>query len=316
MKKLVYTCLSIITLLLSQGAAQAQSLTNLNFETWATRNGVEAPTNWLTTDDDFAFYNGKPAGTYNFGTVTKTTDVHGGTYAAKLTTTNVTVSGMTGNVPGELILGAKTGVYKYLGLPLGGGPVTVRPTQLQLYYKLSGPAADSAVAIAYLTKTTNGVPTLIGIGYQFLAPATAYTAVTAPINYDPNSSVTPDSVHIILSSGFARNITVGTALFVDDITLGGVALATRAAASTQALLTIAPNPSPSGHFVINSPDQPALAASPWQVLDALGRVVAQQPAQAVPSGQRELDLSALSSGIYLLRLDSKDGTIVRQLTVK
>ena len=316
MKKLVYTCLSVVTLLLGQGAAQAQGLANLNLETWATRNGVEAPTNWLTTDDDFAFYGGKPAGTYNFGTVTKTTDAHGGTYAAKLTTTNVTVAGMTGNAPGELILGAKTGLYSYLGLPLGGGPVTLRPTQMQFYYKLNGLAADSAVAIVSLSYTTGGKPTIIGLGYQFLTPATAYTSVTFPINYDPNSSVTPDSVHIIFSSGFARRTAVGTALFVDDVTLGGVALATRADASTQAQLTVAPNPSPSGRFTINSLDKPALAASPWQVLDALGRVVAQQPAQAVPSGQRELDLSALSSGIYLLRLDSKDGTIVRQLTVK
>ena len=47
-----------------------------------------------------------------------------------------------------------------------------------------------------------------------------------------------------------------------------------------------------------------------------GRVVQRQPALAVPSPTRELDLSSLATGIYLLRLDSKDGVLVRQSTIK
>lgn len=324
MKPLRYTA-SLLFLLAFGRAATAQNVANNGFETWATRNGVEAPTGWLTTDDMYAYYTQLAPGSYNLGAVVKSTDSHSGSYAAKLITTSVpTNSGGSVLVPGTVILGAKAGDYTYFGIPIGGVNYTAKPTQMQVFYKFSGTATDSARAIIYLSTTTNGVPRAIAVGSQYLQPAATYTAATIPIGYDPSFTGAPDSIHIVLTSGYGKNINkgfltnikAGSTLLVDDITITGGVLATRADASTQDLLTVAPNPSPSGHFTINSPDKPALAAAPWQVLDAMGRVVAQQPTQAVPSGQRELDLSALSSGIYLLRLDSKDGTIVRQLTVK
>jgi hypothetical protein len=200
---------------------------------------------------------------------------------------------------------------------------------MQFFYKYSGTTADSALVLVYFTKTTNGRPRIMGLGGGFLNPAATYSGVSASIGYDDNTTV-PDSVHIILTSGYSRllydpntgitrfpsNIKAGSTLLIDDISFSGAPLAARADASTQALLTIAPNPSPGGRFVLNAPDKPELAAAPWQVLDGLGRIVAQQAAQPVPSGQRELDLSALSAGVYLLRLDAKQGAIVRQLTVK
>jgi hypothetical protein len=319
MKKTLYACLTAAGLLVSAAAAQAQTIANLNLETWATRNGAEAPTNWLTTDDDFASQFGAPSGTFNFGTVTKSTDKHGGTYAAKLTTSTITIPGVgSGPAAGTLILGAKTGIYTLGGVSIGGSPLAARPTQMQCFYKLTGTAAaaDSALALVYLTKTTNGVPSIIGLGQQYLAAAANYTALSVPITYSAASSATPDSVHIVFSSGFADNITLGTALFVDDITITGVNLATRADADVQAQLSVSPNPSTGGRFQLNAPEAPALASASLTVSDMMGRTVAQQPALAVPSPTRELDLSSLTTGLYLLRLDTKQGTVVRQLTIK
>jgi hypothetical protein len=317
MKKIFYACLVLASLLVS-APAQAQTIANLNFETWATRNGVDAPTNWLTTDDDIAAQAGAPSGTFNFGTVTKSTDKHGGTYAAKLTTSTITIPGLgSGPAPGELILGAKTGIYTLGGISIGGQPLAARPTQMQCFYKLTGASAtaDSALALVYMTKTTNGVPSLIGLGQQYLVAAANYTALTVPISYSPTSSATPDSIHIVFSSGTATT-TLGTTLFVDDITITGVNLATRADADVQAQFSVSPNPSTGGRFQLNAPEAPALASAPLTVSDMMGRTVMQQPALAVPSPTRELDLSTLSTGIYLLRLDTKQGMVVRQLTIK
>jgi hypothetical protein len=328
MKKILYALLGLA--LAASHAASAQTIPNAGFETWATRNGAESPTGWLTDADVYGYYAQIAASNFQIGSVTKSTDAHGGSFAAKLTSTNDQDNG--GNtivVPGELVLGTKTGTYSYQGLPLGGTNYAARPTQMQFFYKYSGAVADSALVLVYFTKTTNGVPAIVGAGGGFLNPTTTYTGVNASIGYSDNTT-TPDSVHIVLTSGYSRllynprtgatrfpsNIKAGSTLLIDDISFSGAPLAARADASTQALLTIAPNPSPGGRFVLNAPDKPELAAAPWQVLDGLGRIVAQQAAQPAPSGQRELDLSALSAGVYLLRLDAKQGAIVRQLTVK
>ncbi len=320
MKSVVYLT-GLLCFLLIGRAASAQALTNAGFETWGTRGIAEAPANWLTLDDVLLFEN--PGNTFNTGTVTKSADAHSGSFAAKLT--NISFNDGQGGTfvqEGALLLGTKIrGRAYYEGYPIGGVPYAARPTQLQFFYKLTGPVADSAVATLLLTKTstTGGLPTILGGGTLLLAPtAGSYVGVAVTIPYSTAYPATtlPDSVRIQFLSGTATKLAAGSVLLVDDVALAGGALAVRADAATQALLTVSPNPSLAGRFQVNAPAQPALASAPYTVLDLTGRVVAQQPALAVPSPTRELDLSNLSTGIYLLRLDSKQGTIVRQLVVK
>jgi hypothetical protein len=300
--------------------ASAQTIANGTLEAWATPYGpgsAEAPTGWLTTDDLLAYFSNVPRGSYNTGTVTKSTDAREGTYAAKLTTTSVPTTGASVVLPGYLLLGAKTGVYEYYGIPIGGAPTTGRPNRLTFSYKLTGPATDSASVFVYLTTTQAGVPSVVGQGYQLLAPTTAgYLGLTVPITYDPAVTTVADSVHVLFSSGDALEPTVGTTLLVDNVGISGTTAATRVSAATQELLAVAPNPSPAGRFVISSPTRPGLAAAPLTVLDALGRTVAQQPAQAAPTATRPLDLSHLPLGIYILHLATAEGILTRQLVVE
>lgn len=311
MKKIFYACLVLASLLMSTAPAQAQAIANLNFETWATRNGADAPVNWRNSDDfllGILQQLGYPGGYLLTGAVTKTTIAHGGTYAANLTTQTAPLLGVP--FPGVAILGSKLGPEL-----LGGAPYTTRPAQLQFYYQYTGPAADSATAIVLVTNTVNGQVNPLGQGVQILAPTTGtYTLASVPIAY--SSSVTPDSVRILFLSGNARTTTVGSSLKIDDVALVGTALATRADAILQEKLAVAPNPSTDGRFSLSAPDAPTLTSAPLTVLDMTGRIVLRQPALSVPNSTRELDLSSLRAGIYLLRLDSKDGTIVRQLTIK
>jgi hypothetical protein len=323
MKTLIYAitlaCSSLATL-----GATAQTITNAGFENWATRNIAEAPANWLTFDDILAFED--PGYVYNTGVVTKSTDAHSGSFAAKLT--NISFQDNNGASfvqEGVLVLGTKIGNNAYYeGYPIGGVPFTTRPAQFQFFYKFTGPASDVPIATVLLTNTKTGstgnMPNIVGGGTITLTPTTGgYVGVTANITY--SSSATPDSIRIQFSSGSANTptenkITAGSVLLVDDISLIGNALPVRADASTQAQLTVAPNPSPAGRFRLSAPEQPALTSAPYAVLDLMGRVVAQQPALAVPSPIRDIDLSTLSTGIYLLRIDSKQGALVRQLVVK
>jgi len=306
-------------LLLAGGgrAATAQTIPNGDFEAWASPSGApEAPTGWLTTDFILGYYGNVPAGSFlHTGTVTKGAEVHGGRFAAQLSTLRLpTSTGATVLHPGWLVLGARPGAYDYAELPNAGAPCATRPTQLQFYYKLTGPAADSASALVYVTRTVGGVPTVLGGDFQYLKPTTGYALLTMPLQY--SSADVPDSVHIQLSSGDARVLTAGTTLLVDDFALLNPTLATRAGAATEALVQVVPNPSPAGRFVLSSPAQPDLAAAPLAVFDGLGRLVQRQPAQAVPSASRALDLSGLPLGIYTLRLDTRQGSLVRQLVVK
>ena len=319
MKHFFYATALVLAALLARPAG-AQTISNGNFETWTTpygANSAEVPTGWLTTDDLLAYFSNVARGSYYTGTVTKSTDARSGSYAAKLTTTSVPTSGAPVVLAGYLLLGAKTGVYEYYNIPIAGAPSTGRPTQLTFAYKLTGPATDSASVFVYLTNTQGGVPSVIGQAYQVLAPTTAgYVAASVPITYNPATTITPDSVHVLFSSGDALAPTVGTTLLVDNVALASSPLAARANAATQELLAVAPNPSPAGHFIISSPTEPSLAAAPLTVLDVTGRAVVQQPAQTAPTGRRDLDLSALPVGIYVLRLDSKQGVLTRQLVVK
>ena len=319
MKHFLYTTCLLLAALLARPAS-AQTIGNGTLETWTTPYGAgsaEAPTNWLTTDDLLAYFTNVARGSYNTGTVTKSTDAREGSYAAKLTTTSVPTTGASVVLPGYLLLGAKTGVYEYYDIPIGGAPTAGRPNRLTFSYKLTGPITDSASVFVYCTTTKAGVPAVIGQGYQVLTPTTTgYTSTIVPITYDPAATAAADSVHVLFSSGDAQAPTVGTTLLVDDVGISSTTVATRASTATQELLAVAPNPSPAGRFVISSPARPGLAAAPLTVLDALGRTVAQQPAQAAPTATRTLDLSHLPLGIYTLRLATAEGMLTRQLAVE
>jgi hypothetical protein len=297
--------------------ANAQNFSNNGLESWNGRAGVEKPINWQTTDDILDFVSRSPAGSFYSGAVTRTTDAHSGAFAALLTTVRVPINGgSTTPVAGYIVLGNRVVVDANNAI-LGGLPYASRPTQLQFYYKLSGPGAatDQAGVQVLLTRTTGGTSQVVGRASMRLAPATStYTLATLPLQY--SSSALPDSITVYAVSGDVSQPQVGTALKLDDFSLNGGTLAVRADASLQSQLVVGPNPSPAGRFVISSPTTPSLAAAPFTVLDVTGRTVAQQPAQAVPTGQRDLDLSALPVGVYVLRLDSKQGTLTRQLVVK
>jgi hypothetical protein len=288
--------------LLFAAPARAQTFTNSDLETWSMRNGVEAPTNWLTTDDLL----GLPL---SLGTVTKTTDRRTGAFAAKLETVANPILMFT--VPALMIVGTR--INSRTGLP-GGTPFTGRPAQLQFYYKLTGPSAagDSAEAVVVLTRTINGQKTPIAGGSEVISvPRSTYGLMTVPISY--SSGAAPDSAHIIFTSGTSNTPTAGTALYIDDVSFTGTATAT-VNNKLQTAVNVFPNPSSNGTFMLST-TEPALLAAPFSVTDATGRVIV-RGTEARPASTRAVDLSRQPAGIYTLQLQTAQGLVTRKLVVQ
>jgi hypothetical protein len=162
MTTLRLSLLALLTGACLLGTAQAQTISNLNLETWAQRTkavplGVEAPQNWQTTDDLLSSLAGSPLPSAT-ATVTKSTDVHGGSFAAKIENkVYAPFQSIIPVLPGILSLG--NGIrYSTDGNDFTGVPYTGRPTQVQFYYKLTGPAAtnDSAAVFFSLTRNVSG----------------------------------------------------------------------------------------------------------------------------------------------------------------
>ena len=295
--------------LLAAAPAQAQTFPNSTLDTWATRKGIEAPTNWQTTDDEIEAAVGMRIPS---GTVTKTTVVHGGTFAAELQTQKLLGQF---DVPGQILLGTSLSGGGSADLP-GGLPFTARPTALQFYYQLIGPQAlaDSAIMEVQLTRRVNGKTQVVAAGaYLFKALSASYALVSVPLQYQ-STTLVPDSVKLGFSSGSGTSITVGTILRIDDILFTGSITATRDAALAAAI-SVFPNPSPDGRYQLGS-TEPALLAAPITVLDATGRVVRREaaPAQQPPAPTRTLDLSDLPGGIYTVQLLTPHGLVTRKVS--
>lgn len=310
MKKLL---LSLLTFSLSF-AGFAQQIPNGNFETWETRRSVEAPRNWLNTDEFLSSLFPIPIPIVT-NTVTKSTDARGGSFAARLENKTVSLLGQTGTAPGILILGTRLNTSTGA---LGGMPFTGRPAAMQLFHKLTGPnaVADSAYVQVVLTRTQNGqIIPIAGADTYLTQTAATYTQLTIPLDYDSN--LTPDSVRIFISSGDAENITPGTTLLIDDITMVGTALSSRDKVAGASALTVYPNPSTDGLFTLGAAQEPALLKSALTVTDATGRKVLTQPAAStVANGVRTLDLRGRPAGVYTLQLTTPEGPVTRRLVVR
>lgn len=312
--------------------AQAQTpapLVNGNLETWSARNGVEAPTGWLTIDDALADAGFPPLLAPR--TVTKSSDAHGGSFAAQLQNVELALRPGTtarrlpvlrgmpqrmlvhrrdeaeADLPGLLLKGSINEDGDLVGMPYTG-----RPASLRFWYKLTGPsaAADSAFAGMVLTRESEE---LADAGVV-LDPQSTYTLVDIPLTY--RSAQMPDSIQLLISAGNAGRVSTTSRLFVDDVQLVGTITGTSSAAAAAALL-VYPNPSTSGEFSLASLTNASLSTAPFTVTDATGRLVLRQPAAPARDARgRLVDLRSQRPGVYLLRLEAATGPVVRKLVIQ
>ncbi len=174
----------------------SQVVPNGGFETWTDANTANSwnSVNFLTIHS-----------------LQRTTDLHGGTYAAKL---------QTQSLLGQVIPGiASLGVIDIINQSVSGGiGFTSKPVSMKGYFKYSPVGNDSMLIAVLLTRNSGGVKDTIGGGFFSVKTAVnSYTQFTLPIYYNQNVVGNPDTVNVILLSSAALPLGVGSTLFVDDL---------------------------------------------------------------------------------------------------
>lgn len=194
---------TFFTLLIFMGfsmVSRAQTISNSDFENWTTTNLFEDPQGLSTTNLQSYFISSTP-------NVTKSTDSHTGTYAAKLETKIIgtdTIFAMisNGNLMGDI----------------GGGmPYTSRPDTFRFSAKYNVTGGDSAAAFVIFKAQGN----FIGMSlYSFQGTSNSYVDFAVPITWILPAPIMPDSMlFIVISSNPDINPINGSWLIVDDIML-------------------------------------------------------------------------------------------------
>lgn len=272
---------------------QAQNeIPNPDFENWTTGGfpligTYENPNGWGTINST----------TYVVGiqTVTKATQpqfVKSGNYALRLESYFFAPL----NRPAQG--GAATADINIANESLEGGvPFNLRPSALQGWYQYYPVGVDTATMAILLSKWNFALGVKDTVGYALLRtsdPIAGYTQFTAELEYfleeDPDTMI----VGFVCSGQFEPGI--GSVMYVDDISLAFEPVTVTEFAKNKALLY----PNPTREIVrFDVPDAAFIT-----VRNLTGQVVIQQNLQ---SGQREILLSELTGGLYLVNFEDIHG---------
>lgn len=186
------------------------NIPNGDFESWPPDNDSN-PEHWDSPNDatgGFPFY---------LITVEKTTDSHSGQFAASLTTGSI----LDEIIPGLLTLGTfELDLDNPEESSFYGIPFSDRPAMLEGYYKYDTPANDNGAIGILLTKfdEENAQRDTIAFGgYMFNQQDPDYAHFSAFLNY--LSYEEPDSMNIIILSSASQQMTEGSQLLTDDLSL-------------------------------------------------------------------------------------------------
>lgn len=291
----------IACLCASLGLAAQSPIPAGDFEAWSpgTGNQYEEPTgNWWTTLNALKLLGGPV-------TVSKTTDAHGGTYAAKLTSAQWN----TILLPGLLVSGdfdANSSTFL-----ITGQPFTDRPSTFRGWYKYFPANGDSAGIAALLTRwdAANGRRDTLGIAAIVLYDTVAsYTEYALPFLYSA-LTVAPDSLTLALVASQGGNNFIGqpgSTLYADDLSFD---YALASPDPVAAIGHISPNPLSGGQLHISLPGGQAR----MQVCDLLGRV---RHVADLRGRTHSVALSGLEPGVYLVEFKHGDRRSVERLLIR
>jgi hypothetical protein len=280
MKKNLLTLLSLIAF----GFIQAQNVPNGGFETWAAGN----PANWYT---DNAIPVAVP--------VTQATPAHGGSFAAK----GQVVTASANILPPLLESSDAMG---------NGFAVTQAYSTLSFYYKTSLTSTDGfAVLVAMNDASHSGV----GVGAAvFTGTTSMYTLATVPIYYSGSNPVECIIEFTIFDTTSSGSPVVGDYFIVDDVSLSGLASVHE---NTSAISISKVYPNPANRSALVQYYLPVKSDVQIQVLNTQGKTVGEitLPEQSAGKHDKDIDVSAIPAGFYILRMKTKEGITFSRLQV-
>ncbi|MHB9055910.1 MAG: T9SS type A sorting domain-containing protein [Paludibacteraceae bacterium] len=271
------------------GAASQPTQMNGDFEQW-TDVTIENPSNWYNDNQ-------------NFQVLKKTTDSYTGQYALELTTYLGEQDGQPAPVSAQAITGYYGNNCNGNCYPLGGFPFSNQSDVLEFYYKYIPSGTDQANVGIYFKKKNSGLD-----GWYAganLPAATQYTFMSVPFNL----SFVPDSVIIQIQSSFGNGGTtltmanIGSTLKIDDINFRSVINGSKEVKQTS--LSIYPNPA-KNYFNIDR----TLEITRVTITDLRGAII-----YRADNFSGKVDVSNLITGIYLVRLESKNRHRIEKLII-
>jgi hypothetical protein len=302
MKKLILQTAIYFVVHLNFAFAQ-QDVVNGNFEFWDTipgANGLEDPVGWVSNNK--SIYN---CGSGNYITgISKSTDAYSGNFSLKITPSN-NFGGWSDNVaisltPGNCI------INDCFDLPCDRPPVTYRHNKIVGYYKYS---PDSAVwdtvhllSVQPLYDSLGNTWDNLSFTYKWFLPAFNWTYFEIPVQYfyGPTFLGIDFALGIIyysnnLSSTPTAYFLLDSLAIVPDLTTGATE------DSRNSLVKLSPNPA-EGILTISSLEPFYYYA----IMDLRGSIVM--------SGKfsNTLDLTYLNKGIYFVRFQGKERTVLEK----
>jgi hypothetical protein len=279
----------VLIFLLGFTNAVNSQIPNNGFENWTSFGNYSTPDNWETLNTVTA-----PAAVF-----TCVKGIPGNPGNAYLRMTSRSVPGM-GMQPGIAVSG-KLNTSTFMAE--SGFAYTSRPAELKGNWQYMAYGADQGYIAVYLTKWNTGLNRRDTIGkilYLLPGMVMSWQAFTLPITY--LSSGNPDSAMIILSASGANPV-YPSFLYVDNLVFNG-GTAGKVDLANQSLIRIYPNPVVTGILRIGM-EHSLISPTSADILDQQGVVIQRTP--FIRNFPFSIDVSGLSPGVYILKLNSASG---------
>ena len=277
---------------------------NAGFEDWIPEFTYEVPESWQTFN--FLSLSSPPNPISAFKAIGL--DKHSGNYALKLKSVHLNNNVLPDTFQlGDLDVGDTLGgtfIGKINLSPVSfiyGFPYTERPAKLEFWAKYNPVGNDTAGALVFMKRSSNG---LDSIGYAELKiTATAvYTLFELPITYLSNEY--PDSATIVfLSSRSGVTAREGSTLFVDDVKFtGSVGISQNG--TIEPIVKVFPNPAKDNiTFSINFD-----SADHVTIKDISGKNVL---AGYLYDKKAHMNTSVLATGMYFYEIADKKNNVLK-----
>ncbi|HNW68807.1 MAG TPA: T9SS type A sorting domain-containing protein [Bacteroidales bacterium] len=291
MKKL--TILFIVLFMTGSFSLKGQTqMPNADFEGWSAAYPDNRPLNYNTID------------TLGLHSCYKTTDKHGGTYAAKLRSLDTTIIIYNVKLPGVATLGK----INISSMTITKGiPFTDKPNNFRGYYKYLPVNIDTMSVYLYFWRYNTVLQkqdTMGGVAFDTSATIGSYTLFDLPIQWDTNYTESPDSMNIILLA--SHTIQNHTSAFFDDFSFYYLATGFEQRLD-DVLAEVYPNPA-TGLLTINN--EVTTEISLYSIAGAL--IMRREAAEK----NCQLDVSSLPRGVYVLRLKDDSGVKISKIILE
>lgn len=269
----------------------SQNIPNASFENWVNNGPFLTPEAWAGN-----------------GALIQSGFSHSGDFSIQLsvdTLTNMQTSTLDTIAP-NAYTGAQTMGPPQPGASVGGYAFTASPDSLIGWVKYTSIEGDGFRIIVELSRwdTVSASRSIIATAfYSDFVTIDDFTRFAIPLEY--SSSETPDTAFIQIESANMQSKHIGTTLWVDDLdfTFGNTAVNN---IEMSKLVNVFPNPA---HDILTVETNTLTNGDIISVYNIQGQLLLQQ---SILQSKMEINISMLSKGIYILKIQNEEVNIAKR----